>query len=347
MSTLYPGSLQIPAMLISKAPKKEKLLAELESKKYIGQPKKDGAFYQLEKTDDGQVYLFSRSKSKKTGELSEKIDHVPHLREWADQIPNGTILIGEIYYPGGKSNDVTKIMGSLANKAIERQSGEYGLIHYYIHDMIRYDKHSLLDVDFEHRYSELCEYIDIDCENPEWLEVATSFTGYGMLDTVQRLLDNGEEGAVIKLKSGLYVPSKRPTYNFKIKEQVDDIDLVIMTLLEPEYLYSGKEADTWQYKNAEGQLITKAAYYGWTGAFQLGAYRDGQLVPVGRVASGITDEMKKDSAEHPEKYIGQVAEIQAMSLDGVNCTLRHPRFMRLRPDKPAQDCKLEEIFSLK
>ena len=67
MSELYPGSLQVPAMLYSKAPKGEKLYEEADSKKYIAQLKKDGAWYQLEKSEDGLLYLFSRSISKKTG----------------------------------------------------------------------------------------------------------------------------------------------------------------------------------------------------------------------------------------------------------------------------------------
>ena len=170
--SLYPGSLQIPAMLYSKAPEGEKLLRELESKKYIGQEKIDGAWYSLEKTNDGQVYLFSRAVSKKTGELSEKIANVPHIKEWAEQLPNGTTLIGEIYVPGGKSNDTTKIMGALPKKAIERQKDNP--IHYYVHDMIRYNGKSLINTDFEHRYSDLCEHIDIECDNPDWLRVASS-----------------------------------------------------------------------------------------------------------------------------------------------------------------------------
>ncbi len=56
-----------------------------------------------------------------TKELTEKLDHVPHLAEWAKQLPNGTILCGEIYYPNGTSKDVTKVMGALADKAIARQ----------------------------------------------------------------------------------------------------------------------------------------------------------------------------------------------------------------------------------
>ena len=359
--SLYPGSLQIPAMLYSKAPEGDKLLRELESKKYIGQEKIDGAFYQLEKTDDGRVYLFSRAISKKTGELSEKIANVPHIKEWAEQLPNGTTLIGEIYVPGGKSNDTTKIMGALPEKAIERQKDNP--IHYYVHDMIRYNGKSLIDTDFEHRYSDLCEHIDIECDNPDWLRVASSFTGYDMYKTIQRYLDGGSEGCVIKLKSGLYLPGKRPVWNFKVKEQVDSLDFVILDLLDPEKEYTGKERNTWKYyESCLGHKeiiepgpglttcelktpVTKDYYMGWKNALSVGAYKNGELVYVGRVASGLTDEMKAHMTKEPELYIGSVCEIQAMSIDKERKTFRHPVFLRLRPDKNPNECQLYEIFS--
>lgn len=359
---LYPGSLQIPAMLYSKAPDGEKLLRELGSKKYIGQEKIDGAFYQLEKTDDGHVYLFSRAISKKTGELSEKIANVPHIKEWAEQLPNGTTLIGEIYVPGGKSNDTTKIMGALPEKAIERQKDNP--IHYYVHDMIRYNGKSLIDTDFEHRYSDLCEHIDIECDNPDWLRVASSFTGYDMYKTIQRYLDNGSEGCVIKLKSGLYLPGKRPVWNFKVKEQVDSLDFVILDLLDPEKEYTGKEIKTWKYYESSlgykeiiesgsggwttSELktpVTKDYYMGWKNALSVGAYKDGKLVYVGRVASGLTDEMKAHMTKEPDLYIGSVCEIQAMSIDKERKTFRHPVFLRIRWDKNPEECDFNEIFS--
>lgn len=357
---LYPGSLQVPAMLYSKAPDGEKLLRELGSKKYIGQEKIDGAFYQLEKTDDGHIYLFSRAISKKTGELSEKIANVPHIKEWAEQLPNGTTLIGEIYVPGGKSNDTTKIMGALPEKAIERQKDNP--IHYYVHDMIRYNGKSLIDTDFEHRYSDLCEHIDIECDNPDWLRVASSFTGYDMYKTIQRYLDNGSEGCVIKLKSGLYLPGKRPVWNFKVKEQVDSLDFVILDLLDPEKEYTGKELKTWKYYESSlgykqiiepgswttSELkipITKDYYMGWKNALSVGAYKDGELVYVGRVASGLTDEMKAHMTKEPELYIGSVCEIQAMSIDKDRKTFRHPRLINMRFDKNPNECQLDEIFS--
>lgn len=344
MSMLYPNSLQIPAMLYSKAPEGEKLLKELDSGNYIGQPKIDGAWYQLEKTDDGHIYLFGRSKSKKTGELSEKIANVPHIKEWAEEIPNGTTLIGEIFVPGGKSNDVTKIMGALPEKAIERQKGNP--IHYYIHDMIRYDKHDMLDMPFERRYSDLCRDIDI-CgpKHPSWYHIATSLTGCYFLDRVYNYINSGGEGYVIKSKEGLYLPGKRPTYNFKIKEQQNDIDVIILDVLDPEREYTGKDPENWEYKEGD-TLVTKDYYYHWKNAIQVGAYdNDGHLVPLGTVSSGITDRMKKEMAEAPENYLGQVCEIQAMSVDKENLTFRHPRYIQMRPDKNPEECKISEIFA--
>ena len=131
--------MQIPPMLINKEPIEKDVNLALSSGNYVGQEKLDGYFYMMEKTDDGNIYLFSRSKSKKTGELTEKIDNVPHIKSWAeDNVPDGTILIGEIYVPGGKSKDCTRIMGCLPKNAIARQENE-GFIHYYIHDCLRFD----------------------------------------------------------------------------------------------------------------------------------------------------------------------------------------------------------------
>lgn len=338
MSSLYPGSWQYAPMLISKAPKDVE--KKIRTNDYLAQTKKDGFLYQLEKTDDGKVYLFSRNKSKITGELTEKIAQVPHIEEWAEEnVPNGTILIGEIYYPGEKSNSVSTIMGSLPEKAIARQK-QKGKIHYYIHDMIRYAGNDYLDKGFQERYEVLKEHVH-DCEN--WLEIAENFENsesmYNIEDTIQSLLANGEEGAVIKLKSGLYMPSKRPVYNFKIKEEQNDIDLIITALMDPVKEYTGKELGSWEYFDDKGYPVTKAYYYGWKNAIQVSGYKNGKLTIVGTVASGITDEMKKDMSEHPENYIGRVCELQAMSwtADGA---LRHPRFIRMRPDKPASDCIL-------
>ena len=53
---------------------KEYMFAELaNSGDYFATIKKDGYWYMFEKTDDGVCYMFSRTTSKETGILSEKI----------------------------------------------------------------------------------------------------------------------------------------------------------------------------------------------------------------------------------------------------------------------------------
>lgn len=347
MSELYPHSKQVPMMKYGKAPADEKLSAVLNSGKYLAQIKKDGFGYMLEKTDEGELYFFSRSVSRKTGELTEKIDHVPHIQEWGNNLPNGTTIIGEIYYPNGTSKNVTSIMGALADKAISRQINEFGFLHYYIFDVIRYAGQDLINESFGKRYQYI-EKIANEMPREDWLEYGWA-KETDLENFIQEALLRGEEGCVIKSKSKPYAPDKRPVYNFKVKQKVDNLDFVIMDVLPPEKLYTGKELNSWDYwivENGKRIPVTKAYYNGWAGAISVGAYdRYGKLQYVGRVASGLTDDLKQDLAIYPKSYILSVCEVQVMSLDNERHTFRHPFLVRLRPDKDAHDCKMDEIFS--
>lgn len=336
-------------MLVGKAPKNYKDM--LKNTSIIGTIKKDGYWSQLVK-DENEVHLYSRTVSKKTGYYSDNIDKVPHIKDWAmNELPNGTCIIGEVYYPNGTSKNVTSVLGALPEKAIERQKGEYGKIHFYMHDILAYngEDYVMNNMTYDYRYSNLCEHIDIATPLIPELEVARCYDN-AYLDLNKVTIDKlaaGEEGMVFRVENGLYAPGKRqPKVMFKIKQAQNDIDFVITEVLPPEYLYTGKESETWGYKDKEGNLITKAAYYGWAGALRLGAYDNaGNLVSVGRVSSGLTDNLKADLAANPDKYIGTVVEVNCMSLDKGNKAMRHCYLSRLRADKPAQDCKLEEIFS--
>lgn len=363
ISDLYSDVQIYEPMKYIKTPKDASKL--MVSGEYIAQQKKDGFFYQLVKTKLGKIYLFSRSISKKTNFYAEKIDNVPHLKEWAEQIPNDTILLGEVYYPGFTSKTVTSIMGCLPNKAIERQSKNMGLIHYYIHDMLRWNGEDYVvnAVPFERRYSNLCEFVDIGLINPEWIEVAISKTGFDMENCIASWMDKGEEGAVVKLKSGLYLPGKRTRENFKVKQHEDTLDFVITGFVEPEKTYTGKELETWPYwidiegktttnpYHIDGTLekrvaipVTKAYHNGWKMGFTIGLYDDDHIQEIGKVTSGLTDELRADLAGNPNKYLGQVVEVSCMSIDKDSLSLRHPVFEKVRFDKPAEDCKIENIF---
>lgn len=333
------------AMLINKPKNDQDLIARLNSGRYFGEIKKDGCWYQLVKTDTGDIHLFSRTKSKKTGFFVDKIDNVPHIKEWAAEcLPNSTILLGEIYYPGYTSKDVTKVMGCLPEKAIERQQNNP--IHYYLFDILMFDGFSLLDEGNLQRYTKLDTLITAKPETwDSWLEIAQVYTS-NLAAKLDDVFNCGEEGMVFKKIDGLYQPGKRPVYNIKAKTE-DTVDAVIMKFVAPEKQYTGSELKVWPYWE-DGIPVTKPYFYKWNMGFVIGAYdKNNQLIPIGFVTSGLTDQMREDSARNPINYIGKVAEIQCMSADKDAHTLRHPRLIQVRPDgdKAPQDCTIESIFS--
>lgn len=331
-------------MLINKNPVEKTVEQAWNSNKYVGQEKIDGYLYTLEVSDSGYVYLFSRSKSKKTGELTEKSENVPHIVEWAkENVPNGSILLGEIYVPGGTSKDCTRIMGCLPKRAVERQKLE-GNIHYYIHDCLRYDGKMILDNPYLKRYNILYNsglFTDYHSSIPEIILAKNYYDNFG--DVLAEILAAGGEGMVFKDIAKPYAPGKRPRYNFKMKSETT-FDVVVVGFIEPEKEYRGKDAATWKYK-IDGENVTKMFYYGWKAGFIVGAYDGGELVEVGTISSGMTDYLREDTAKNPDKYLGQVVEIQAMSVDKQRHTIRHGRFIRVREDKNKEDCTIEEIFN--
>ncbi len=348
-SSLYPGSQQIAPMRYAVKPSEKQIKEAWSSEQWIAQEKKDGAFYQLEKTDDGNVYMFGRTISKKTGEYTEKSENFLHIKEWARFfLPCGTILIGEVYVPGGKSNDVTKISGCTPANAYKRQfeSSEYQPVHYYVFDIIRFKGQDLCDTPTIDRLEKfLCgEELAYSFENQKYVEIAQTYYD-NFEEHLSHIFAAGGEGMVFKKKDCPYRAGKRTTASqmFKYKESLDSVDLICIELEDPTYYYEGKEADTWPFKNSDGELITKPAYYGWKNAIRVGAYKDGRVIEVGTVASGLTDADREEMAINPAKWINEVVEIQCMSTtkDGA---LRHPVFRRLRPDKDINDCLYDEIF---
>ena len=345
---LYPEAKMYSAMKINKGT--DELLKKVcESGTAFGQIKKDGYWYQFEKHEH-YSYLFSRSASTVTKLQSEKSANVPHIMKALSVLPKDTILIGEIYYPGGSSKTVTTIMGCLPKKAIERQNGKSGLIHYYIHDIImfngldfvknkvsNYDRYRILQKIFE-KYNLANDYI----------ELAEAWTD-DLYSRVGTALAAGEEGMVIKVKDGIYEPDKRPLTMLKAKK-VDFIDAIIIGFEEPTKEYYGKEIQNWNYwiQNENGQSIavTKPYYMGWHNSrIKIGAYDNkGTLVEIGTIHSGISDEMKEDMTNNPNKYLNKVCSIQCMELDKKEHTIRHGFFKYMRDDKDIIDCQIEDIF---
>ena len=371
ISEFFPGAedLMIQPMLIWTVPanKKDKLSEICASGEYFAEEKIDGALYQFCRTDKGN-YLFGRTVSVKNGLLTNKIDNVPHINSVLSCLPCGTVIIGEIYVPGGTSKNVTSIMGCLPAEAIKRQDKQ-GKIKYYLHDMIFYNGEDMQSWGAEARYQKLVEaWNEFHLEQFDFLRLAESFDT-SIEERLSQILSAGGEGIVLKKKDAPYSEGKRPAWATIKCKQMDTIDLVCTRAIEATKEYTGKELETWQYwqerseqnqngeytwLSSEGQYyedylhnphiyrpVTKPYFYGWKTAIGIGAYDDeGNLKEIGTVSSGLTDEMRA----HLDGYVGKVVALQCMNIDRKEKTLRHPIVKAWRDDKNAAECKLSEVF---
>lgn len=363
INELYPEAVIVPPQKIGHFPGTRGITLEdiCTNGEYFAETKKDGYCYIYNKTEN-HSYLFSRSESRATGLPSEKSANVPHIMKFMDSIcPPNTIIIGEIYYPGKTSKDVTTVMGCLPKKALERQ-GTNNLIHYYIHDIIMFDGTDLMQVDAYNRYNLLLNlYNDDKREMPDYIEMADMFIDCNLLEVAAEQLAKGEEGIVLKKKNGKYYPGLRPAWEtIKIKKS-DTVDVVCIGFEDPTVEYTGDNLDSWDFNidatngnRLQGKYVelikmgfaavpvTKAYYYNWKTAINIGVYKDGNLISIGTVSSGMDDELRMIASKAPEKYIGRVLECAIMEKgDG---TLRHPVFKRWRDDKNAEECLYHEIF---
>lgn len=366
---LQCGDFQVPhPMKYQTKPTQARLRQVFNSNDWLMSEKKDGSFFQLIVNKNGDVGLFSRTISRKNGEYVNKIANVPHIEKFGLSLPANTILLGEIYFHGSKSNLITKVMGCLPKTAIARQEdGDTygGKMRYYIFDCLMYDGEELINTPFEKRI----EYFKKLPVNDN-IDIAENW-GEDFEKHLRDIFNSNGEGAVFKRKDMLYEPGKRPSSCFKWKKHLDSVDLICIRLEDPEYYYTGKEIETWPYwmehaKAIDGENlwypifglyyerykkhphaykpVTKPAFYSWKNSMSLGCYKDGKIVYVGKVASGLTDSMRQDMAEHPEKYLNKVIQVSCMSVDPKEGTLRHPVFEQIREDKNPEECIYEEIF---
>lgn len=340
---------------------KTKLNKAVYSNDYIGSIKKDGAHYWLIKINNDDIKLLSRTFSKKDGCRVDKIENVPHIKNWAiENLPNETVLVGEIHL--GKdytSADVVSIMGCLAPKAIARQK-DMGVVDFYIFDILAYNGTSLLDFTNEDRLLTILPSLSNKLSNTaDFIQFAEYFTD-NLADRIVSALANDEEGLVLLRKQAKYKFGSAKawdTIKYK-KELTDTVDAVIIGYSDPEPQAYTKDLMNWTYwENLKtGELVTgkfatdggyravnKNYFMGWVSGFRLGLInQDGETIEIG-VVTNLTDKIKKD-IENGISYIGRIAEIQAMSIDQERLSLRHAKLVNFRDDKNIEECRWEKYF---
>ena len=349
-----------------KGNRKEETKYMITSGDYYGSLKRDGHYARFIKDEDGNMMLQGRTKSV-SGDFLNKIDWVPQCKSFFDSLPNGTCLLGELYFPNQKgSRKVTTILGCLLDKALQRQEAGEKLC-YYVFDVWAYDRKSLLNKTMKERVeSFINEILTKYFDNQKYVTKAVYYDGNELWSKLGEYLNNGEEGIVITQKSSVPAPGKRTARKtLKIKQEINDTIDVFLDgdYKKPTRLYTGKEISNWQFwENIKtGELInsnmydeyisgrawepvTKNYFYNRAGAVSISVMKDGKPFHIGYI-SGITDEMRQGIVDDPEKYIGKVFEVSAMEIECIfgEYSLRHGKFIQERTDKKPEDCDFSQI----
>lgn len=339
------------------------------SEDYIGSLKKDGEFHRIIK-ENGEVLVQSRGISVVTGTYGDKTQHIPHIvEEIARKLPNGTVLLGEIYYPDLSRNnsDVGSIMRCLPPKAVQRQTEDKNKLHYYIFDILAYNGRSMLEDNFQLRTDCLKEKIEPLFADSKFISVAQYLEGQELWEELCAALERGEEGMVITNRFSFYNPGKRTAKKtIKVKKELSEPIDVFFTgrYKSGNRVYTGKEIEDWQYwydirndKKYQGKYydsyingdmplepITKNWFYGWAASIEIGVWdrEKEQIIPIGYI-SGVTDFIKQDIVENNSQYVNRPCRVTCMEITKDNA-LRHPKFVDFRDDIDWKDCSVDKIW---
>jgi len=252
----------------------------------------------------------------------------PELEELKNLAP-GTVLDGEIVVMSGGKPDMQALLSRLQGKMARSGAPP---VTYIVFDILERDGRDLTSLPFTGRREELRAAVR---EGPH-VVISEPVPGQGE-DYYRAAIAQGLEGVMAKRKDSRYEPGVRSGAWLKIKA-LKSCDCVI--------------AGYTPGQGGRGPVF---------GALLLGLYGNGKLVPVGKVGTGFPDRLL-------DELMGKFAPLQTtvpqfpgvrgkvVWLDPVlvcevaymevtrDRKLRMPRFIRLRSDKPAAACTLDQIM---
>lgn len=345
--------------------KKEETRNMIFSKEYIGAKKTDGCWGMIIKDKEGNFYLRSRTPNvEKT--FKNKESWIPHIINELKNIPNETVLLGEIYKFGDEgSRKATAILNCLKEKSLERQKKTP--LHFYCFDCLAWGGKNLIDTPIIQRINFIQKVKEI-CGNTNFIEYAEYKEGEELWDLYTDLIAQGYEGVVIQKKTAPYTRNLRTArLSLKLKKELTD---TIDAFLDGDYKaptkeYTGKQIEVWNYwynvksnEKMEGQYfaeytdgapiipITKPYFLGYAGALSFSVMKDGKPEHIAYI-SGVSDEMKRGIVQEPDKWIGQVYSLTAMEVEKIDgqYSLRHGKVVERRTDKLPKDCEWSQIES--
>lgn len=362
-----------PTSTMSTEAKRARLEQMAGSGQYIWSQKYDGNWSRAVITAD-RAALQTRGISKKTGTYGEIQNKVFFWNDVVKAFNKGTtVILGEVYLPGGIDKDVGAILRCLDAKAQARQKDTK--LEWRIFDVLVLDGKDIMEEPVETRISYIPEVVK-RINSPLVIGIDYHEMNESFFDDLNEIFANGGEGAVCYKKTSIYVPGKRGPSAWetcKVKQEISaDVDCFI-TGTEPAVRdYTGKDIATWNFWQDErsgeklvGELygeyrtgrairpISKGYYYNWPGAIYTGVYdNSGNIISLCKVA-GLTEEFKTELRDNynewhmcPLTIGGMMVSTAQADASGCGISIRHPYIKSIRKeDLDAKDCTLAKILS--
>ncbi len=316
---------------------------------WIVEDKYDGIRIQAHVTPE-RVSLFSRT-------LNDVAPSFPEVVAALRALPGSFALDGEIVAErDGRVLPFRYLQARLQRKDVPAELLADVPVRYIAFDALARDERFLLDEPLATRRVELAEILGGSSAHIELAPWSTLETG-ALPETVHaffaRSRERGNEGLIFKRSDGPYAPGKRGKWWLKLKRELSTLDCVVV----------GVE---WGH----GRRVQMLSDYTFAVRGPAG------LVPIGKAFSGLTDaeivEMTAWFLAHrlPENEAARaysalalarneivvepsvVVEIafdiiQPSALHASGYSLRFPRIVRLRPDKPASEADtLERVAEI-
>ena len=360
-----------PTSAMSADVKRQHLEQMIDSGNYIAAEKFDGNFTRAVITRE-RTALQTRGISKVTGTFSELQDKVFFWDDVVNAFQKGdTVILGELYLPGGVDKDVGAISRCLTEKARARQKDKK--LEWRIFDVLCLDGENLIDCGIEERVSYIPEIVN-RINNP----LVRGVSYYPMDDTffnrLNEIFARGGEGMVCSKKGVPYTPDKRSKAwdTVKVKQEISqDVDCLITKLIPCEKIYNGDYLGDWQlwensrtgelvdgpyfsaYQLGEPYIPVSRNYFNhYCGAIQVSVYdKNHELVPLCNVA-GLTDDFKAALRDNFDEWYltpvtigGMMVSTANADSNGYGISIRHPYLKAIRKDDiDPEDCTLSKIL---
>lgn len=308
----------------------EPMLAQLvhepiDSPEYLYEVKWDGIRAMIS-VDDGEVRIRTRNKLDITERFPELLIPEDAFRAAGALYDGEIVCLDESGRP--VFHDVIRRMQQTSPGAISRMRAKHPAV-CYLFDCLYLDGRPIVNEPLERRRAWLVD--SIKRQQTVYRVSEAMSEGRQLFEAASKM---GLEGIVAKLRDSPYLPGKRNTSWLKIKSH-STLDCVILG-----------------YTKGKGSRAPEF------GALQLGRFRKGQLVYVGKVGGGFDDRQLKSIFAELKKIKEAPRAVEEKPLDDKDTVwiepvmvcevrytsltkqqyLREPVFVRLRPDLSPQDC---------